>query len=124
MIVASSQASTKFVDLSVPGWAWIALVLAIVVMLGIDLYRHRDDHEPTPRQALGESLAWVACGLSFGVVVLLSFGGAAFGEYLSGYLIEKSLSVDNVFVWSLLFSTMAIPLKFQHRVLFWASSAR
>ena len=46
-------------------------------------------------------------------------GGQAFGEYISGYLIEKSLSIDNVFVWAMLFSAMAIPLKFQHRVLFW-----
>ena len=62
---------------------------------------------------------WVTCGLSFSVVILLGFGTAAFGEYLSGYVIEKALSVDNVFVWSLLFSTMAVPLKYQHRVLFW-----
>ena len=49
----------------------------------------------------------------------LAFGSQAFGEYISGYLIEKSLSVDNVFVWSIMFSAMAIPLKYQHRVLFW-----
>ena len=62
---------------------------------------------------------WVACGLAFAGVIALAFGGDAFGEYISGYLIEKSLSVDNVFVWSMLFATMAIPLKYQHRVLFW-----
>ena len=118
-VFAASSASTKFVDLDVPMWAWLGLGLTIAVMLGVDLYRHRDDHEPTPREALGESLVWVACGLSFGIVMLLTFGGQAFGEYMSGYLIEKSLSVDNVFVWSMLFTTMAIPLKFQHRVLFW-----
>lgn len=59
------------------------------------------------------------CGLVFGGVVAVAWGGDAFGEYISGYLIEKSLSVDNVFVWSILFSSMAIPLKYQHRVLFW-----
>ena len=118
-VFVASSASTNFADLNVPTWAWLALGLTIAVMLGVDLYRHRDDHEPTPRQALGESLVWVACGLSFGIVMLLTFGGQAFGEYMSGYLIEKSLSVDNVFVWSMLFTTMAIPLKFQHRVLFW-----
>ncbi len=62
---------------------------------------------------------WVSCGLAFSGVVAVAFGGAAFGEYISGYLIEKSLSVDNVFVWSMLFSTLAIPVKYQHRVLFW-----
>ena len=116
-LLAASKAN--FVDLDVPAWGWAALGGVIAVLLGVDLYRHRDDHEPTPREALGESLAWVACGLAFGVVMLASFGGQAFGEYMSGYLIEKSLSLDNVLVWSLLFTTMAIPLKFQHRVLFW-----
>jgi tellurite resistance protein TerC len=119
VLAAASSGREHFADLHVPTWAWIALGAVIAAMLGIDLYRHRDDHEPTPKQALGESLVWVACGLSFGVVMLLTFGGQAFGEYMSGYLIEKSLSVDNVFVWSMLFTTMAIPLKFQHRVLFW-----
>ena len=119
LLAATSSERSKFADLDVPVWAWVALAAVIALMLGIDLYRHRDDHEPTPKQALGESLVWVACGLSFGVVLLFTFGGQAFGEYMSGYLIEKSLSVDNVFVWSMLFTTMAIPLKFQHRVLFW-----
>ncbi len=116
---AIAAASDNFADIDVPLWAWALLGGAIALLLGIDLYRHRDDHEPSPKEAVLESLAWVACGLSFGVFMLINFGGQAFGEYMSGYLIEKSLSVDNVFVWSLLFTTMAIPLKFQHRVLFW-----
>ena len=119
MILAAESSRDNFVDLDVGGWWWAFLAVAIVVLLGIDLYRHRDDHEPTARSALIESTAWVLCGLLFGVVVLIGFGGEAFGEYISGYLIEKSLSVDNVFVWSILFSTMSIPLRFQHRVLFW-----
>ena len=80
---------------------------------------HRDNHEPTTKRALVESSVWIACGLAFSVVVLAVFGGQAFGEYLSGYVIEKSLSVDNVFVWAVIFSTFAIPLRYQHRVLFW-----
>ena len=109
----------NFVDLDVPVWAWVGLGLLIATMLVIDLVRHRDDHEPTPREALAESAVWIACGLAFAGVIAIGFGADAFGEYLSGYLIEKSLSVDNVFVWSMLFSSMAIPLKYQHRVLFW-----
>ena len=109
----------NFVDLDVPLWAWIFLGVTIVAMLAIDLFRHRDDHEPSPRDALTESAIWIGCGLAFSVFVAIQFGSAAFGEYISGYLIEKSLSVDNVFVWSMLFTSMAIPLKFQHRVLFW-----
>ena len=116
---AAAKGRESFVQLDVPFWAWIGLGLVIVAMLAVDLFRHRDDHEPTPREALLESGVWVACGLAFGLVVAIGFGGAAFGEYISGYLIEKSLSVDNVFVWSMLFTSMAIPLKYQHRVLFW-----
>lgn len=109
----------SFVVLDVPVWAWGALVLAILALLGVDLFRHRHAHAPTTREAAFESAVWVACGLAFGAVVALAFGAAAFGEYISGYLIEKSLSVDNVFVWSMIFATFAIPVRYQHRVLFW-----
>jgi tellurite resistance protein TerC len=119
VFLASSAAKNNFVDIDVPGWAWAGLLAILVALLAIDLVRHRDAHAPTNKQALTETLIWITCGLSFSVVILIGFGSGAFGEYLSGYVIEKALSVDNVFVWSLLFTTMAIPLKFQHRVLFW-----
>ena len=115
----SSATSSNFVDLDVSVGAWLALLGVIVAMLGIDLYRHREAHAPTPREAATESIIWVLCGLAFGAVIAITFGSAAFGEYISGYLIEKSLSIDNVFVWSMLFATLSIPLKYQHRVLFW-----
>jgi tellurite resistance protein TerC len=111
--------SSTFVDLDVTIWAWVALAALLVVMLGIDLIRHREAHAPTTREALIESAIWVACGITFGVVLAFIWGTRAFGEYLSGYLIEKSLSIDNVFVWSMLFTTLAIPIMYQHRVLFW-----
>ncbi|MDH3189610.1 MAG: TerC family protein [Acidimicrobiia bacterium] len=119
MLLAVESIRANFVDIDVPVWAWIALAVVIVAMLSLDLYRHRDNHEPTAREAALESGFWVLCGLTFGGAVWVGFGGEAFGEYISGYLIEKSLSIDNVFVWALLFSSMAIPLKYQHRVLFW-----
>jgi tellurite resistance protein TerC len=119
ILAANPDRSENFVDLDVPGWAWIALLVVIVLMLAIDLFRHREAHAPTPKEALGESLVWVACGLAFAGVIAYAWGGQAFGEYISGYLIEKSLSVDNVFVWSMLFATMSIPVQYQHRVLFW-----
>lgn len=119
LLSATDPDRSNFVDLDVPIWAWLGLLGVIVALLGIDLYRHRDAHAPTTREALTESIAWVTCGLTFSVVVAIGFGSQAFGEYISGYLIEKSLSVDNVFVWSMLFATLAIPVKYQHRVLFW-----
>ena len=119
MLLAIETDRTKFVDLEVPGWAWLGLLALIVAMLAIDLYRHREAHAPTNREALIESIVWVSCGLAFSIVIAVAFGSGAFGEYISGYLIEKSLSVDNVFVWSMLFATLSIPVKYQHRVLFW-----
>lgn len=118
-MVAASSIRENFVDIDVSSTAWIVLAVLILVLLGIDLYRHRNAHEPTAREALFESGFWVLTGLLFGAGVAIVWGGQAFGEYISGYLIEKSLSVDNVFVWSMIFSTLAIPLKYQHRVLFW-----
>ena len=112
-------AENNFVDINAGIAAWVGLGVAVFLLLGIDLYRHREAHAPSMREALFESLFWVACGLGFSVFIFLAYGGGAFGEYLAGYLVEKSLSVDNVFVWSMLFSSMAIPVKYQHRVLFW-----
>jgi tellurite resistance protein TerC len=116
---ALGASSAGFADVDVPAWVWAGFVALLVGMLAVDLAMHRGDHVPTARRAVMESAAWVACGLGFAVVVLLAWGGQAFGEYLSGYVIEKSLSVDNVFVWAIIFSTFAIPLRYQHRVLFW-----
>jgi len=100
-------------------WEWPLLIGVIGALLTVDLLVHRGDHEPTARHALVESAAWVACGLGFAVVVLVWKGGDSFSEYLSGYVIEKSLSIDNVFVWAVIFSSFAIPPRYQHRVLFW-----
>jgi tellurite resistance protein TerC len=120
-VLASSGSASdgKFADIDVAAWHWAALIGVILGLLAIDLYLHRGNHEPTTRRALIESGAWIACGVAFSGVVLAMFGGKAFGEYMSGYVIEKSLSVDNVFVWAVIFSTFAIPLRYQHRVLFW-----
>ena len=118
-LVASSNGRDDFVDLDVPLWSWAALLALIGLMLAVDLFRHRDDHAPRQGEALKESLVWVSFGLAFAGLIAATFGSKAFTEYLSGYVIEKSLSVDNVFVWAMLFATMAVPLKYQHRVLFW-----
>ena len=115
----ADESNEEFLDLTVETWQWAVLGAAIVVLLAIDLYRHREAHEPTFREAGLESAFWVFCGLSFSLFFVWQFSGQAAGEYLGVYLTEKSLSIDNVFVWALLFSSMKIPLKYQHRVLFW-----
>ena len=80
---------------------------------------HRTAHAITFKEAAIESAVWIALGLAFAVVLLVWQGGDAAGEYLAGYLIEKSLSVDNVFVWAVIFSYFGVPPKYQFRVLFW-----
>jgi tellurite resistance protein TerC len=118
-ILAGTTPDAKFFAGHVPLWCWLLLAGLIAAMLAIDLIRHDDEHEPSSKAALQESLLWVTCGLSFSLFILWQFGSVAWSEYLSGYVIEKSLSVDNVFVWALIFGAMKIPLRYQHRVLFW-----
>ncbi|MEZ5343280.1 MAG: hypothetical protein R2706_18120 [Acidimicrobiales bacterium] len=118
-MLASTSSRDNFADFDVSSTAWILLGLTLLAMLTFDLIRHRDDHVGTTREVLIESMGWIACGLAFGGVIWGVYGADAFGEYIAGYLIEKSLSIDNVFVWSILFSSMAIPVRYQHRVLFW-----
>jgi tellurite resistance protein TerC len=116
----AETASADFVSLDVPLWAWGALVAGIaVLLLGDLLLVHRRPHAVSLREAGIESAVWITIGLSFSVVLAWAFGGAAAGEYLAGYLIEKSLSVDNVFVWAVIFGYFAVPAQYQFRVLFW-----
>ncbi len=106
--------------MDVPLLAWGAVAALIVAMLLLDLLVfHREAHEVTMREAATSSAMWVALGLAFGAVVWMVWGGDRAGEYYAGYLIEKSLSVDNIFVFALLFSFFAVPAAFQHRLLFW-----
>jgi tellurite resistance protein TerC len=106
--------------MDVPGWLWAAVLVSIVAMLGLDLFVfHRAAHTVSPREAAVTSAFWIAVALAFGGVVWAVAGGERTGEYFAGYLIEKSLSVDNIFVFSLLLSYFAVPPANQHRVLFW-----
>ncbi len=105
--------------MDVPTWAWIAFIAFIIAMLSIDLFLHRDHHAVTVKEAAIWSLVWVAMGTTFGGVIWWLEGSTLATEYITGYLIEKSLSVDNIFVFALIFSYFAVPLKYQHNVLFW-----
>jgi tellurite resistance protein TerC len=103
-----------------PLWAWIAFLAFIAVMLLIDLkIVMRESHVIRTREAAIYSAVWIAMGVAFTGLVWWWLGATAAQEYITGYLIEKSLSVDNVFVWAVLFSFFAVPAKYQHRVLFW-----
>jgi len=103
-----------------PVWAWVGFTLLIFVLLLVDLLvLARGSREISFRQATVLSVFWIALALLFGVAVFAVAGPARGGEYLAGYVIEKSLSVDNVFVFALIFSYFAVPARYQYRVLFW-----
>jgi tellurite resistance protein TerC len=119
-ILAASSDAANFADIDVPLWAWGALVGTIAILLIADLLIvHRKPHAVGFKEAAIESTIWIAIGVAFTFVIGAAFGGAAAGEYMSGYLIEKSLSIDNVFLWAVLFSYFAVPREYQFRVLFW-----
>ena len=104
--------------MTVPGWAWAAFAAFVIALLALDLFvLHRRAHEVSLKEAGIWSAVWVAMGLGFGGIVWAWLGGATAQAYLAGYLVEKSLSVDNVFVFAVIFSALAIPPRYQHRVL-------
>lgn len=104
--------------MDIPLWAWLAVLGAIIVMLAIDLFAHRHAHEIGLREAAGWSIFWVLSGITFGVIVWSLFGAEFGQQYFAGFVIEKSLAVDNVFVWAIIFASFGVPAKYQHRVLF------
>jgi tellurite resistance protein TerC len=117
---AGSKANDKFASFAVPLWAWIAFLAFVSTLLIADLLLvHRTAHVITTKEAAIESAIWITIGVGFTAVIFWWHGSMAAGEYISGYLIEKSLSVDNVFVWALILSYFAVPREYQFRVLFW-----
>ena len=105
---------------TVPLWAWGTFVAFIVALLIVDLkVVMGDEHEIQTREAAWYSAAWISLGVLFGAFIWVWQGGDSALLYITGYLIEKSLSIDNVFVWAVMFQFFAVPPKYQHRVLFW-----
>ena len=121
-------------------WIWIAFITFVLLMLALDLgVFHRKAHVVSVKEALGWSAVWLTMGLSFSVFVYFAYDGQWFGlgtivdavdglansgatateKYLTGYIVEKSLSVDNIFVIAMIFSFFAVPPLYQHKVLFW-----
>lgn len=121
-------------------WAWAIFLLFILAMLALDLgVFHRHSHVVSVREAMRWSAVWITLGLSFAIYVYFAYEGNWFGlglspdpvdgllndgsiaaeKYVTGYIVEKSLSVDNIFVIAMIFSYFAVPAVYQHRVLFW-----
>jgi len=99
---------------------WIVAALLVVGLLGVDLFVfHKKARKDTPKQAILWSVFWVVIGLAFAAFVGLIKGREGVLQYLTGFLIEKSLSVDNLFVFLAIFAYFAVPEDYQHRVLFW-----
>ena len=103
-----------------PAWVWLAFIGIVVTLLAFDLgVLHRDDHEIGVRESLLLSAGYIGAAVVFGAWVWWYLGAQSGMDYYTGFMIEKSLSMDNVFVIALIFSFFAIPRQYQHRVLFW-----
>jgi tellurite resistance protein TerC len=101
-------------------WIWATFVAGIVALLLLDLFVfHREAHEVSFKEAAAFSAFWISLGLLFGGVIWWWRGSEDAASYFAGFLIEKSLAVDNIFVFALIFTYFAVPAKYQHRVLFW-----
>ena len=101
-------------------WHWAGFVLCIVFFLALDLgVFHRESHVVKFKEALAWSVVWVTLSLLFAGLLVFTRGRTEAVEFVTGYIIELSLSMDNVFVMALIFAHFAIPAKLQHRVLFW-----
>jgi tellurite resistance protein TerC len=102
---------------------WLIFLITIVVALALDLgVFHRQSHSIRLKEALLESLGWIAVSLLFNFWVYFSQGAQAGLEFLTGYLVEKSLSLDNIFIFLIIFQSFKIPAKSQHKILFYGVS--
>lgn len=103
-----------------PLWAWIAFFSVVLTALYVDIgIVNRRSHAPSRKETILWSIVWVSLALAFGGFVYSQFGAFKAKEFLTGYLIELSLSIDNLFVFLLIFGYFKVPKKYQHRVLFW-----
>jgi tellurite resistance protein TerC len=107
-------------DPDIPFWVWPAFIGLIFVFLALDLLVfHREAHEVSLKEAFAWSIVWTVLGVGFAGVIWAWLGSEIAGEYLAGYVIERSLSVDNIFVFALIFGYFNVPPAYQHRVLVW-----
>jgi tellurite resistance protein TerC len=110
--------STPFLGQAI--WLWLSFIAIVVILLALDLgILHKDDREIEVKESLWLSAGYIGIAAIFGGWLWWYLGAQSGMEYFTGYLIEKSLSMDNVFVIALIFTYFAIPRQYQHRVLFW-----
>jgi tellurite resistance protein TerC len=103
-----------------PLWVWVTFFAVVLTALFVDIgIVNRRSHAPSRRETIVWSIIWVSLALAFDGFILLQFGAFKAKEFLTGYLIEMSLSIDNLFVFLLIFGYFKVPKKYQHRVLFW-----
>jgi tellurite resistance protein TerC len=103
-----------------PTSAWFIFTAVVLVLLALDLgVFHRKSHQVSFREAMGWTIVWVILSTAFGGWIWNAYGSAKAVEFFTGYLIELSLSADNVFVFALVFTYFAVPQSYQHKVLFW-----
>ncbi len=101
-------------------WLWIGFNVFVLAMLALDLgVFHRKSHTVSIKEALTWSAVWIALAMTFNAGIYFFSGPEPALQFFTGYLIEKSLSVDNIFVFALLFTYFSVPAAYQHRVLFW-----
>ena len=106
--------------LPVTASTWLGVGALVATLLLVDLLiLNRTPHAPTLKRSSLQVVAWISIGVAFGVWVWQRFGAEAGSLWSTGYLVELSLSVDNVFVWALILSYFEVPLQYQHRLLFW-----
>ena len=106
--------------LSKPAWMWLGFLAIVGVLLAFDLgVLHRKQREIGVRESLLLSAIYITLGIGFGGLVWWQLGHTAGMQYLTGFVVEKSLALDNVFVIALIFGFFAVPRQYQHRVLFW-----
>ena len=110
-------AENQLID--VAWWVYVAFIAFVLAMLLVDLkVFHREEHEPKFKESLAWFCVWFGLGIIFGLGVWVYSDSRVAGEYFAGFLIEKALSVDNLFVFVLIFSYFRVPFAYQHQVLF------
>src|SRR4051812_25340885 len=109
--------------MDVPFWVWAITIAAIVAMLVFDFVGHvRRPHAPTLRESAIWSAVYIGLAVGFGLLILWFYGPTFGGEYFAGYLTEKSLSVDNLFVFVLIMASFGVPRELQQKVLLFGIS--